>query len=145
MNHIREGGIKMKKIISALLLIVCIFSFSSCTDSKTDLEKLAEENTKKIVGTWVVEGVKKGESESLADMAAKVTTNMFFGEKTEIQFLSNGTFTSSVYNFEYEMVDNQFIFSYKDQTYAYDCELTSDKMILSIPNTISVALKKQEN
>ena len=41
------------------------------------------------------------------------------------------------------MVDNQFIFTYKEQSYAYDCEITDDTMTLSTPNVITVTLKKQ--
>jgi hypothetical protein len=41
------------------------------------------------------------------------------------------------------MVDNQFIYKYKDHTLAYDCEITDDTMILSTPDVITVTLKKQ--
>ena len=131
------------KIISILMLVFCVFSLCSCGNSQTYVEKVAEKNTKAIVGTWVVESVEKGETENLADMTAKATTSTFFVENTEVQFLSNGSFTSSVYNLKYEMVDNQFIYEYKDHTLAYDCEITDDTMTLSTPNVITVKLKKQ--
>ena len=131
------------KIISILVLVFCAFSLCSCGNSQTDIEKVAEKNTKAIVGTWVVESVEKGETENLADMTAKVTTSTLFVENTEVQFLSNGSFTSSVYNLKYEMVDNQFIYQYKEHTLAYDCEITDDTMTLSTPNVITVTLKKQ--
>ena len=49
------------KIISILMLIFSIFSLCSCGNSQTDVEKIAQKNTKAIVGTWVVESVEKGE------------------------------------------------------------------------------------
>lgn len=131
------------KIISFLMLVFCVFSFCSCSNSQTDIEKVAEKNTKEIVGTWVVESVEKGETENLADMTAKATTSTFFVENTEVQFLSDGSFTSGIYNLKYRMVDNQFIYEYKEHTLAYDCEISDGTMTLSTPNVITVTLKKQ--
>lgn len=132
------------KIISILMLVFCVFSLCSCGNSQTDVEKVAEKNTKEIVGTWVVESVENiGELEELADFTTRATTHTFFVEGKEVQFLSNGSFTSSAFNLKYEMVDNQFIYTYKEQTYAYDCEITDDTMTLSTPNVITVTLKKQ--
>ena len=135
---------KALRIISVLILIFCAVAFCSCDEAQSAEEKIAAKNTKEIVGVWIVESVKnEGELEELADFTARATTHTFFVEGKEVQFLSNGTFTSSIYNLKYEMVDNQFIYTYKEQSLAYDCEITGDTMTFSTPGVITVTLKKQ--
>ena len=135
----------MKKLLALVLCVLCVFSVCACNavSTKTDVEKIAEKNTKAIVGTWIVESIEKGKSDTFADFGVSVATNMLFSEGREVQFLSNGSFTSGIYNLKYELVDNQFIYTYEDQTYAYDCEITEGTMVLSTPDVISVTLKLQ--
>jgi len=142
------------KLISVLMLIVCAFTLCSCgkkenTDAakeKTEeelLQETAEKNSKAILGNWVVENVKKIETGNMNDLGATMTTNLLFAKDTEIRFLSDGSFTSGIYNLKYKMVDNQFIYTYENQTFAYDCELTEDTLKLSTPNVIEVTLIKK--
>lgn len=137
------------KFIALLMVFVCIFSLFGCSskneqnNQEESLQDVANKNTKAIVGVWIVESVEKKETETMNDFGTSAATNLFFTQNSEIQFLSNGTFTSGIYNLKYEMVDNQFIFTYKEQAFAYDCEIKGDTMLLSTPNFVTITLKKQ--
>lgn len=133
---------KTTKIIALLMLVLLSFSLFGCDESK-DLEKIAKKNRKEIVGTWTVESLETIEAKSLADFGAVLTTGVLFGKDAEVKFLSNGTFLTGVYNLEYELVDDQFIYTYEGQTFGYDLEMSDGEMILSTPGVISVTLKKQ--
>lgn len=124
------------------MLVLLAFSLFGC-DESSDLEKIAKKNRKEIVGTWSVESLETIEAKSLADFGAVLTTGILFGEGSEVKFLSNGSFSTGVYNLEYELVDDQFIYTYDGQTFGYDLEMSDGEMILSTPGVISVTLKKQ--
>ncbi len=133
---------KTTKIISLLMLVLLSFSLFGC-DESSDLEKIAKKNRKEIVGTWSVESLETIEAKSLSDLGAVLTTGILFPEDAEVKFLSNGTFLTGVYNLEYELVDDQFIYTYDGQTFGYDLEMSNGEMVLSTPGVISVTLKKQ--
>ena len=141
----------MKRFISILVVIFCVFSLLGCSennekpknDAELTAEEIAKKNSKEILGSWVVESKELSEAKTLGEGTAVVMTKTMFPDKSEIKFLSNGTFSSGIYNLEYEIVDDQFIYKYKDNTCAYDCEINGDTMILSIVDILKVTLKKK--
>ena len=146
----------MKKIFALLLCVLCVFSICGCGKSETGSsekaettnapespEDIAKKNAENIRGEWIVESIDKQSADTMADAGAYMTASLIFNEGKNVTFLSDGTFLSSIYNLEYKMVDDKFIFVYKGQTYGYDCELNGNTLILSTPNVISVTMKKK--
>ena len=123
------------KIIAVLMLFVCVFALCSCDGN----------DQKKITGTWTVETLESGNIDdmSLSEWGASIATKLFFGEGTEVKFLSDGSFAAGFYNMKYKLVDDQLIFEYNDQTYSYDYEIKGDVLTLSISKVATVTLKKK--
>ena len=141
---------KLFKLVSVILVLVCVFSFGGCgksdngsNNSAFEAENIAQKNSKGILGTWVVESLNKKETETLDEFAVSASSVLFFSEGTVVKFLSDGTFSTGGFNLEYKIVDDQFIYVYKQQNFSYDCKIDGDTMVLSTPDFVTITLKKR--
>ena len=129
-------------VLSVLSLCGCSDSGSDSSSSMSEAENIAQKNSKGILGTWVVESLNKKETETLDEFAVSASSVLFFSEGTVVKFLSDGTFSTGGFNLEYKIVDDQFIYVYKQQNFSYDCKIENDTMILSTPDFVTITLKK---